>query len=264
MSPSAYAASASSRNQAFPPLDTQHDSGAVEFGAMCGPSKLSFIGAWFTGDDYRYTQTPLATSGIYRVLVVAGKQSDTWSNVSVFRPYSYLMIYGYGLGTSFARDTGEGFVQDASVYATRLDYALAANLNIYGSFAWAERFSKSGDLWGCLIPNPGPAGAPFSGSALYLKGSNSVRQIAIPTIPDTSLGWEIDCGMDWKLLEGVTTRWTVGYWAPGKWFSYACVDKSQLNWGDPSKGSWANNWHVNPGKSIDPIWGSEFKVETSF
>ena len=24
------------------------------------------------------------------------------------------MIYGYGLGTSFARDTGEGFVQDAS------------------------------------------------------------------------------------------------------------------------------------------------------
>ncbi|MGO8878253.1 MAG: hypothetical protein ACLPVO_04665 [Desulfomonilaceae bacterium] len=264
MSPSAYAASASSRNQAFPPLDTQHDSGAVEFGAMCGPSKLSFIGAWFTGDDYRYTQTPLATSGIYRVLVTAGKQSDTWSNVSVFRPYSYLMIYGYGLGTSFARDTGEGFVQDATVYATRLDYALAANLNIYGSFTWAEKFSKSGDLWGCLLPNPGPAGAPFSGSALYLKGSNSVRQIAIPTIPDTSLGWEIDCGMDWKLLEGVTTRWTVGYWAPGKWFSYACVDKNQLNWGDPSQGRSANHWHVNPGKPIDSIWGSEFKIETSF
>jgi hypothetical protein len=256
--------STSSRNQAFPPLYTQHDSGAVEFGAMCGPAKMSFIGAWFTGDDYRYTQTPDSSSGFYRVLVAAGKQSDTWSNVSVFRPYSYLMIYGYGLGTSFARDTGEGFVQDASVYATRLDYALAANLNIYGSFTWAEKFSKSGDFWGCLLPNPGPAGAPFTGSVVYLKGSNSVRQIPIPTIPDTSLGWEIDCGMDWKLLEGVTTRWTVGYWAPGRWFSYACVDKSQLNWGDPTSGSWANNWHVNPGKSIDSIWGSEFKVEASF
>ena len=111
------------------------------------------------------------------------------------------MIYGYGLGTSIARDTGEGFVQDASVYAAKLDYAVAANLNLYGSFTWAERFSKSGDIMGCLLPNPGPFVAPFSGSVVYIRGLNSVRAEPIPTIPDTSLGWEIDCGFDWKLLE---------------------------------------------------------------
>ncbi|MCL5126657.1 MAG: hypothetical protein M1511_19620, partial [Deltaproteobacteria bacterium] len=249
------------RNQAFPTLNTQHDSGAIEFGAMSGPVKVSFIGAWFTGDDYRYTQV---NGGIYRVQVLGGKQSDTWSNVTVFRPYSYLMIYGYGMGASFARDTGEGFVQDATVYGTRFDYALAANLNMYGSFAWAERFSKSGDVWGCLLPNPGPAGAPFSGSTVYIKGFNSVRSIPIPTIPDTSLGWEIDCGFDWKLLEGLTTRTTIGYWVPGRWFSYACIDKDQPNWGRPDLGNWANSFHVNPGKMIDPIWGTEFKLEASF
>ncbi|MGA8832606.1 MAG: hypothetical protein WB554_13435 [Desulfomonilaceae bacterium] len=256
-----------SRNQAFPTLDTQHDSGAVEMGALCGPAKASVIGAWFTGDDYRYTQHYaglVPPGGVYRIMFKAGKQQDTWSNVTVFRPYSYLMIYGYGLGTSFARDTGEGFVQDAAVYAARLDYAAAANLNVYGSFAWAERMSKSGDIWGCLVPNPGPAGAPFSGSVVYVKGSNSIRQLAVPTIPDTSLGWEIDCGFDWKLLEGLTTRTTIGYWAPGRWFSYACADKSVPNWGAPNLGNWANNFHTRPGKTIDPIWGTEFKLEASF
>ncbi len=54
----------------------------------------------------------------------------------------------------------------------------------------------------------------------------------IPTIPDGALGYEIDAGFDWKLLEGLTARCTMGYWVPGKWFSYACVDKSQANWGN--------------------------------
>ena len=84
--------------------------------------------------------------------VTSGFQSDVSSNTSVFRPYSYLMVYGYGLGSSFARDTGDGFVQDATFYGARLDYAAAANLNLFGSFAWAERFSQSGFLWGCLRP----------------------------------------------------------------------------------------------------------------
>ena len=38
-----------SRNQAFPTLDTQHDSGAIEIGALWGPAKATVIGAWFRG-----------------------------------------------------------------------------------------------------------------------------------------------------------------------------------------------------------------------
>jgi hypothetical protein len=253
----------------IPPLYIQHDSLAVEAGVLCGPSKISVIGAWFTGDDYRYSNT--ANGANQRVLVTAGKQSDTWSNTSVFRPYSYLMIYGYGLGTSFARDTGNGFVQDASVYAARLDYAVAANLNIYGSFTWAEKFSKSGDIWGCLVPNPAPVlqsgavpnGSATAGSVLYVTANRGVDAL-VPTIPDTALGYEIDAGFDWKLLEGLTARGTFGYWVPGKWFSYACVDKSIENWATLPTSAPDYYWGVRPNRTIDPVFGMEFKLEGTF
>jgi hypothetical protein len=246
-----------------PPINIQHDSLAVEVGSLVGPAKISVIGAWFTGDDYRYSTT---ANGFQRVKITGGKQSDTWSNTSLFRPYSYLMIYGYGLGTSFARDTGNGFVQDASVYAARLDYAVAANLNIYSSFTWAEKFSKSGDIWGCLVPNPLPVAASATagmGSVLYVTADRGPANM-VPTIPDTALGYEIDAGFDWKLLEGLTARTTVGYWVPGKWFSYACVDKNIAGWGNPNAGSWGNNFYTSPDKNIDPVWGMEFKLEGNF
>ena len=179
--------------------------------------------------------------------ISSGLQPDSWSNTGVFRPYSYLMVYGYGLGTSFARDTGNGFVQDATFYGGRLDYAAAANLNLFGSFAWAERFSQSGFLWGCLRPAtnlpaggasntltvatttaPGVGGMfttttqPYAGQVAFNNSSPSGGN-RFPTIPDGALGYEIDAGFDWKLLEGLTARCTMGYWVPGKWFRYACA-----------------------------------------
>ncbi len=264
------------------PAYTVHDSGAVEVGALCGPSKVSLIGAWFSGDDYRG-----GWLGANRrmVRVTSGLQSDTWSNYSVFRPYSYLMVYGYGLGGSFARDTGNGFVQDATLYGARLDYAVAANLNIFGSFAWAERFSHSGYLWGCLRPAVGTtaagvdtvtttapglggasattvAGAPYAGQVAFTNSSSTGGTLT-PTIPDGALGYEFDAGFDWKLLEGFTAKCTFGYWVPGKWFSYACADKSVPNWGSYSSTA-AVNFGTIPGKTIDPVFGTEFKLEGSF
>ena len=273
------------------PAYTYHDSGAVELGALCGPAKISLIGAWFTGDDYRVGQL----NGTWRMLKYsAGLQTDSSSNTSVFRPYSYLMVYGYGLGSSFARDTGNGFVQDATFYGGRLDYAVAANLNIFGSFAWAERFSNSGFTWGCLRPvvgtvptantggpytvstfAPGIGGyspaatvtQPYAGQVgLYNNASagNAANTLPItPTIPDGALGYEIDAGFDWKLLEGLTARCTFGYWLPGNWFSYACADKSVPNWGSYTLNA-GGAWGTIPGKTIDPVFGMEFKVEGNF
>ena len=280
-----YPSGAVARVSAINPADTIHDSGAVELGALCGPAKIALIGAWFTGDDYRGG----TLNGTNRMLkVTTGLQSDVYSNTSVFRPYSYLMVYGYGLGTSFARDTGNGFVQDATFYGGRLDYAAAANLNLFGSFAWAERFSNSGFMWGCLRPAtnnglngtrsvltaattaaPGLGGLtptvelPYAGQVALNNYSPSGAS-RIPTIPDGALGYEFDAGFDWKLLEGLTARCTMGYWVPGKWFSYACADKSVASWGNWAGGSWANNFRTSPGKSIDPVFGMEFKLEGNF
>jgi hypothetical protein len=275
-----YSSGSAGTVSAINPVDTVHDSGAVELGALCGPAKIALIGAWFTGDDYRGG----TLNGTNRMLrVTSGLQPDTYSNTSVFRPYSYLMVYGYGLGSSFARDTGNGFVQDATFYGARLDYAAAANLNLFGSFAWAERFSQSGFLWGCLRPAtnagnltvatttaPGLGGAtstltvPYAGQVVLNNYSPSGAS-RIPTIPDGALGYEIDAGFDWKLLEGLTARCTMGYWVPGKWFSYACADKTVTNWGNWTGGSFNGDaFKTRPDKTIDPVFGMEVKLEGTF
>jgi hypothetical protein len=87
------------------------------------------------------------------------------------------------------------------------------------------------------------------------------------TIPDNNLGWEIDAGFDWKILEGFNINATFGYWQPGKWFNYACVDRGVPGWDTLSQvgaGQGTLYWGVNPNRSIDPIWGMEFKLVGEF
>lgn len=244
------------------PTYMEHWGGAVEAGVLAGPSKVALLFALMTGNDTR------VDANGNRTLITVGVQGDTWSNISVFRPYSYLMAYSYGMGnTAPVTDTREGFVSDASVYAARLDYAVAANLNLFGSFMWAERFSKSGYTWGFVWP--GYAGTAVGSTqtayaSINRENSRQTGADAAPSIPDTALGWEIDAGADWKLLEGLALRTTVAYWQPGKWFSYAYQDKSIPGWGRYQNGDIGNNWLTRPDKTIDPVWGLDIRLEGTF
>ena len=38
---------------------------------------------------------------------------------------------------------------------------------------------------------------------------------------DGFIGWEMNYGIDWKLLEGLTFRGRYSYWQPGEWFREA-------------------------------------------
>ncbi len=40
-------------------------------------------------------------------------------------------------------------------------------------------------------------------------------------VPDGFLGWEINLGCDWKLLENLTLKTRYAYWQPGQWFNLA-------------------------------------------
>lgn len=239
---------------------------AAEGGILCGPAKLSLISAWAAGPDRRagrqIDRTGLITQG--------GRAGDnirrpsSFSNTGVFRPYSLLMVYDYGLGTHINGDTGNGYVEDAMVYGARLDYAVAANLNTYLSFFWADRVSQSGYGWGFIKPvRPTTSNGITAGTVALF---HDTTRTGAPSIPDTNLGYEIGAGFDWKLLEGLTINFSSAYWQPGQWFSWACVDKTVVNWATVGTAGSMNptQWGVNPNKQIDPIFGIELKLTGDF
>lgn len=229
----------------------------VEAGAIQGPAKISVLSAWTPGPDRRrgilIDRQPAA--------FVRHRTFDSiHGNSDVFRPYSYIFAYDYGAGLGAYNLSRDGYVRDAFVLAVRLDYALAANLNIFGSFFYANRTSH-GYSWGCIGPNAGGGFTPF-GTAPGANISIALnRYPASPNIPDTSLGHEIDLGFDWKLLEGLTGGVLLGYWQPGKWFNYACIDRSVPGW---HTGVTGNFFGTRPDRSLDPIVGGTFYLKYEF
>ena len=237
----------------------------VELGVIAGPAKLSLLNAWTPGPDRR---AGLIVGKQPALFVRHPNYDNHLGNFDVFRPYCFLFAYDYGAGLNAYNDSGNGFVRDAFVLAARLNYAVASNFNLFGSFCYFERTSH-GYSWGCVGPNsgiPGPFAAipiaafppvPPDGNLNF----NFNRYPASPNIPDTALGYEIDAGFDWKLLEGWTAGVLVAFWQPGKWFGYACIDRSVPGWDD---GTAANLFGTRPDRKIDPIVGGQFTLVFGF
>ena len=244
---------------------TENWRAAAEGGFICGPAKLALLYGWAAGPDRR-NGAQIDRNGL---VTQAGKSTNirrpsSFSNTGLYRPYSLLMVYAYGLGTHINGDTGNGYVEDASTYAARLDYAVASNLNVYTSFFWADRVSQSGWGWGFIKPVLPAASNGFPAGTIALF--HDTARVGAPSIPDTNLGYEFGAGLDWKLLEGLLLNVSTAYWQPGQWFSWACVDKSVVNWATTT-GVGTNNpalWGINPNKQIDPIFGIELKVTADF
>ncbi|MGC8605368.1 MAG: hypothetical protein ACP5VS_17000, partial [Desulfomonilaceae bacterium] len=230
----------------------------VETGIMAGPTKVSFLYTWLPGPDRR--------NGI---CIDRQPYYYGFGNYGVFSPYCVALSYCFGAGLNFANLNGDGYVNDALVLATRLDYALAANLNLFGSFVWMDRAGRHGYGWGLMrpfsqenpptfptiygYPIPYPFQFPQASSVQYqnLSVINALNTTA-PSIPDSNVGWEVDTGFDWELLTNWKVRVIAGYWRPGKWFNYACVDRGVLNWNIEQDSK--NNWGVNPNRDIDPVF----------
>ena len=236
----------------------EHCRYAVETGLFAGSAKLSLVYAYLSGGDRRGDQLGRVGQIDHNPIL----NSSQWSNTGFFRPYSLLMNYVYGTGVFQCQDTTNGFIEDAVVCAARLDHAAAANLNLFLSFMWAQRASKSGFGWGCIRPDTTRTDGTVDLKDIFIRFN-------VPNIPETDLGYELDTGFDWKLLENLVANLTVAYWNPGKWFRWACVDKGLVNWGSPIvPASWIglspSDVGVNPDRSIDPIWGVELKLNLPF
>jgi hypothetical protein len=239
----------------------------VETGLLIGPAKITFLYSWLPGPDRRhgvlidrqpttYPYEPSQFPGFSDVLNQEASRilNQHTGNAGVFRPYSLLLSNDYGAGVNCIDLNGNGCMTDASVLAMRVDYAIAANLNLSSSFLYAERVSH-GWQWGCI--------RPAHKRAAFIPRQSFVNEFGrpIPTVPDTSLGWEAGLGLDWQILDGWNVSGNAAYWQPGRWFNYACVDRSVENWIIPSP---TNNWGVNPDRVIEPIFGLKVFTTVTF
>ncbi len=230
----------------------EHRGWMVETGAYAGPAKISLLAARTTGRERR---------GGVAYDKDGRDPSDNKSNTGVFQPYSYLMMYSYGMGEPANPQTLNGEMIGAMFYGARLDYSMAANLNLFGTFVYATRPDK-GYGWGFLRPDP-TAGATYgsiirgSFNAPFWTGGNPA-----PAIPDDYLGYEIDAGFDWMLLEGYIVTVIGAYWQPGDWWKFACVSKTNPNWINPAADT--RFFGTDPDRSLDPIYGLRILVNAEF
>lgn len=218
----------------------------AEAGVVLGPVVGRAFYAFLPGPDRRHGVL------IDRQPFIQGPpQNDPQQAFGLFDPYSILLAYRFGAGVNSA-----AYLSDASVCAVKLDYALAANLIVEGSFLRAIRNSH-GYAVGYVRPN---VGGNF-GTVTYAEPPGSTFTNPAPSVPDRDLGWEAMAGVVWQLLHGWAVAARVSYWQPGRWFNFACVDKSVPNWDIPSA---ANNWGIRPDRVIDPVVGFELQLGASY
>ncbi len=163
-------------------------------------------------------------------------------NHQALEPYNHLMFHTYGGGTlgnpnlnnwfgNSAHPDGTGQMTVATDLACRIDYALATNLNIWGSYMWAQRLEKNGYWAGQFgagnwygydqvsngFPGNESAAAARAWKQLVWDGAGPYN----PYVDGGFIGWEMGCGLGWKFLEGLTFRARYAYRQPGDWFDQA-------------------------------------------
>ncbi|MGC8602723.1 MAG: hypothetical protein ACP5VS_03425 [Desulfomonilaceae bacterium] len=226
------------------PPQLEEDSMVVaECGIMGGPAKLGVLCGWCPGPALN---NPNPTK-VYGPFAIDHIVTDA---------YNYLMFQTYGGGNNapWAGHSGKaeaidekGAMADVFSLAGRLDYAVAANLNVWGSYMWARRAEQNSWLAGMISSNGTPAQgtgpSPPNGSGpspswtvidaqnwkhSAMPGAGPNPRSINPYVDDNFLGWELGLGVDWKLLENMTFASRYAYWQPGPWFDQAYQVVGQL------------------------------------
>jgi hypothetical protein len=244
------------------PIAGWQDAWMVELGIFSGPAKLSLANFYKSGHDRRGGLRN-TTSAIGYVSSAGTYVMDRWDEFMVFggsngpvKAYNYLMGL-YGCGNNGFDAKGDAWYTDFLAYALRLDYAVAANLNVFGSYIYANRASNTGTHIGQY---KGGALATTTRTNAYVGYTSGAQTSPLANVPDNYLGYEVDAGFDWKLLEGLTFQTVFAYWQPGDWFKWAYVDYTNNNTVTVSGVAHP----VNPHRQIDPLIGFQGSMVINF
>ena len=198
------------------PSYSEYQHAFAEVGLLCGPAKTTFVWAWAPGQNLANPLT--APAGTHTT-----KSTPYGINYQAMEPYNTLMFHTFAGGNNqfswvFGAD-GTGLMADAWALGARLDYAVASNLNVWGTYLWAERLERDGYLAGQF----GALGTPDAVNGAVAAGATfrALRGGTDPFASSRFLGWEANAGVDWKLLEGMTMHFKYAYWQPGDWFDWA-------------------------------------------
>jgi hypothetical protein len=230
----------------------------VETGAVTGPLKTTLTYFRATGDDPN-TRTTNEEMG-------AASQGISSTYV---KNWAYLMYYYYGAG-NYWDGSGKGTPSNLHHVGIRMDYAAASNLNLFAvwSHAWRDQpnaFQLAGNwLAGALR---------FSNDTiLTIQGAGGAQTAAAhQAVPDhaRNIGWEIDAGWDWKILENLTWNLTAAYWKPGNWWAFAYPNTAMLYRTQPRDGTpllagTITQATADLGRDIDPLVSLEMSLRIDF
>jgi len=197
-----------------------------EAGVMAGPAKVSLLWAIASGDVLNLATN---TTGI-----LYGNQTKNyrgWAmNYQAMEAYQFLMFETYAGGNNggwrlndvtFVSDD-HGMMTDAFCFAGRADYSVASNLNVFGSYIWAHRLEKAGTFAGGYASTGGTGSTTALAAQVWKGTALGVPSAGLNPYPDDGfIGWEVNLGIGWKLLEGLTFNAKYSYWKPGEWFDQA-------------------------------------------
>jgi hypothetical protein len=141
-------------------------------------------------------------------------------------PYEFLMFNTYAGGKNggwnamdftFVADE-HGMMTDAYCFAGRLDLAIASNLNLWASYIWAHRLERAGTFFGQYQSSASLAAGSIENLREFYKRAGRSFGTGNDYVSNGFIGWEANCGSEWKLLESLTFKTRYSYWEPGDWF----------------------------------------------
>jgi hypothetical protein len=240
----------------------------VEFGTLTGPMKLTLSYFRATGDDPNTRKTDEEAA-----------RGDQGLSSCYVNDWAYLMYYTYGTGTSWDAE-GKGQPSNLHHLGARVDYAVASNLNIFGvySYAWRDQpnaFQLGGDWFA--------SAQRFSNTTAWTLQTAGFAQTAAnhSSVPDhaRSIGWEINAGFSWKLLENLRWDFLFAYWKLGNWWAFAYPNTAMVYRGSPRAGTaaapvalasisplgaTAPGPYADLGRDIDPLIALEASLKVDF